>query len=132
MLVRMFFNDEIKVQASIAIDESDIVIFVVDGLDELNQNDFVIRDMLKKANKDVIVAVNKIDNTKRDNNIYNYYELGFEKVVAVSGEHNIGIDNLLEMITSNFKEINDVEYDDDRIKFCIIGRPNVGDRKSVV
>ena len=120
------FNDEIKVQASIAIDESDIVIFVVDGLDELNQNDFVIRDMLKKANKDVIVAVNKIDNTKRGNNIYNYYELGFEKVVAVSGEHNIGIDNLLEMITSNFKEINDVEYDDDRIKFCIIGRPNVG------
>ena len=56
------FNDEIKVQAEIAIDQSDIVIFVVDGKEELNQNDFVIRDMLKKANKKVILVANKIDN----------------------------------------------------------------------
>ena len=121
------FNDEIKVQASIAIDEADIVVFIVDGMEELNQNDYVIRDMLRKASKNVIVAVNKIDNNKRANNIYNYYELGFDKVIGVSGEHNIGIVELLDAITTDFKIISDdIEYDDNKIKFCVIGRPNVG------
>lgn len=120
------FNNEIKVQASIAIDEADIIVFIVDGKDELNQNDYVIRDMLKKANKEVIVAVNKIDNVNRLDNVYNFYELGFSDVIPVSGEHNIGITELLDAITSNFKPINDIKYDDEKIKFCIIGRPNVG------
>ena len=120
------FNDEIKVQASIAIDEADIIVFIVDGKEELNQNDFVIRDMLKKANKEVIVAVNKIDNAKRDNNIYNFYELGFGEVIGISGEHGIGISELLDTICKNFKEINIEEENDEIIKFAIIGRPNVG------
>lgn len=120
------FNDEIKVQAEIAIDEADIVVFVVDGKEELNKNDYVIRDMLKKSSKDVIVAVNKIDNDNRSSNVYNFYELGFDKVIGVSGEHNIGIVELLDMITSDFKPVADIEYSNDKIKFCIIGRPNVG------
>ena len=121
------FNDEIKIQAEIAIEEADIVIFVVDGKEELNHNDYVIRDMLKKASKDVIVAVNKIDNNNRNDNIYNFYELGFEKVIGISGEHNIGIDELLDDIIANFKPLNDDNiYDSNKIKFCIIGRPNVG------
>ena len=120
------FNDEIRVQASIAIDEADVVVFVVDGKDMLNQNDYVIRDMLKKANKDVIVAVNKIDNTNRMENIYQFYELGFEDVIGVSGEHNIGIVELLDKVVSDFKPLSEITYSDDKIKFCIIGRPNVG------
>ena len=120
------FNDEIKVQASIAIDEADVVVFVVDGKDMLNQNDYVIRDMLKKANKDVVVAVNKIDNENRMENVYQYYELGFGDVIAVSGEHNIGIYELLDRIVQEFKPIPDITYDEQKIKFCIIGRPNVG------
>ena len=51
------FNDEIKIQTSIAIDEADIVVFIVDGKEELNRNDFVIRDMLRKANKEVIIRL---------------------------------------------------------------------------
>ena len=120
------FNDEIKVQAEIAIDQSDIVIFVVDGKEELNQNDFVIRDMLKKANKKVILVANKIDNSKRKENLYNFYELGFDEIIPVSGEHNIGIGNLLDKITENFNPIIEEEQIDDIIRFCIIGRPNVG------
>ena len=120
------FNDEIKIQAAIAIDEADIVVFIVDGMAELNQNDYVVREMLKKSGKDVIVAVNKIDNTKREDNVYNFYELGFEKVIGVSGEHNIGIGVLLDEITSLLKPIDDIQYDDNIIKFSIIGRPNVG------
>ena len=118
------FNDEIKIQAEIAIDQADTLVFVVD--ESLNQNDFVIRDMLKKSGKKVIVAVNKIDNEKRNDNIYEYYELGFDKVIPISGEHNVGIGELLEEITLNFPVLTDYEYDNDVTKFCIIGRPNVG------
>ena len=125
-VTKELFNDEIKVQATIAIDQADVIVFIVDGKEELNQNDFVIRDMLKKSGKDVIVAVNKIDNSKRDNNIYNFYELGFGDVVGVSGEHGIGIADLLDLVCSNFKEIEETEEDNDIIKFAIIGRPNVG------
>lgn len=120
------FNDEIKIQAQIAIDEADIVIFIVDGKDELNANDYEIRDILKKSGKRVIVAVNKIDNKNRDNNIYNFYELGFETVIGISGEHNLGISELLDEITKDFTPITNDITDDNIIKFSIIGRPNVG------
>ncbi len=120
------FNDEIKVQAELAIDEADIIVFIVDGKEELNQNDFVIRDMLKKSGKDVIVAVNKIDNNKRDENIYNFYELGFGEVLGISAEHNKGIIELLDCITTDFKELPEEEENNDIVKFAIIGRPNVG------
>ena len=120
------FNDEIKIQAEIAIDEADIVIFVVDGKEEITQNDYVIRDMLRKANKNVIVAVNKIDNKKREDAIYYFYELGFDTLIPVSGEHNIGIMELLDKIIENLKPTPDIEYDKEKIKFSIIGRPNVG------
>ena len=120
------FNEEIRVQASVGIDEADKIVFVVDGKEELTQNDYVIRDMLKKANKDVVVAVNKIDNENRMDNVYQYYELGFEDVIAISGEHNIGIYELLDRIVQDFKQVPEITYSDNKIKFCIIGRPNVG------
>ncbi len=120
------FNDEIKIQTQIAIDESDIVVFIVDGKDELNANDYKIRDILKKSGKKVIVAVNKIDNTNRSDNVYNFYELGFDTVIGVSGEHNIGITELLDIITENFTPITEEKELEETIKFSIIGRPNVG------
>lgn len=121
------FNNEIIVQASIAIDEADVIVFIVDGKEELNQNDYKVRDMLKKSGKPVIIAVNKIDNPKRFDNIYDFYELGFEKIIAVSGEHNLGITTLLDEITSSFPaSTKEAEYDEDVVKFCVIGRPNVG------
>lgn len=120
------FNEDIRVQASVAIDEADVVVFVVDGKEELTHNDFVIRDMLMKSGKDVVVAVNKIDNTNREENIYQFYELGFGDIFAVSGEHNIGFIELLDKIVANFKPIPDITYSEDKIKFCLIGRPNVG------
>lgn len=120
------FNKEIIMQATLAIDEADVIVFIVDGKEELNANDFKIRDMLKRSNKKIILAVNKIDNEKRMNDIYNYYELGFEKVIPISGEHNLGIGDLLEEITTDFSPIEVENLIDDKIKFCVIGRPNVG------
>lgn len=119
------FNNEITIQANIAIEESDVIIFVIDGLTELNQNDFIIRDILMKSGKPVLVAVNKLDNSKREENIYNYYELGFENIFPVSGEHSLGLSDLLDKVTEKFPE-NIEEEIDDSIKFCLIGRPNVG------
>ena len=120
------FNDEIMIQASIAIDEADVVVFVVDGKESLTSNDFVIRDMLMKSGKDVIVAVNKIDNNQRMENIYEFYELGFDTIIPISGEHNLGTIELLDAIVKDFKPLPEITYSDDKIKFCLIGRPNVG------
>ena len=93
------FNEIIKAQAELAIDEADIVLFVVDGKEGLTANDYVVRDMLLKANKDVIVVINKSDTKKYKQNMYDFYELGFDTYVPVSGEQNSGIYDLLEIIT---------------------------------
>ena len=120
------FNKEIIVQATLAIDEADVIVFILDGKEELNRNDYVIRDMLIKSNKKIIVAVNKIDNEKRKNDIYNYYELGFDNIIPISGEHNLGISDLLDNITNDFHPYESTDIVDNKIKFCVIGRPNVG------
>lgn len=125
-LSREEFNNDIIIQANIAIEESDVIIFVVDGLEELNQNDYTIRDILMKSGKRVVVAVNKIDNQKRESNIYNYYELGFEEVLPISGEHSLGITDLLDTIVKSFHQVEEEEEEEEEIKFCLIGRPNVG------
>ena len=119
------FKNEIKVQVEIAIEEADVVVFVVDGLEGLTSNDYEVRDMLRKSKKKVIVAINKLDNPKRYENIYEFYELGFDEYIPVSGLHNIGFIELLDAICKDFKE-NTTEKKDQRLKFCLIGRPNVG------
>ena len=120
------FNKEIKMQAEIAIDEADVVVFIVDGKEGLTANDLAVRDILRKSNKKVVVAINKVDNKKTNDNIYDFYELGFDYYIPVSGSHNIGIDDLLDEVTKDFDKKNDEEYDDGVVKFCVIGRPNVG------
>lgn len=119
------FNKDIKLQAEIAIKESDVIVFVVDGREDITSNDLVVRDMLMKTNKKIIVAVNKLDNQKmQEENIYAYYELGFEYVIPLSATHNMNFSLLLDKITSDFNENESQE--EDILKFCIIGRPNVG------
>ena len=118
------FDKDILAQAELAIDEADVVLFVVDGLGDLDASDLHIKEMLHKANKKVIVVVNKLDNNKRQDYLYNFYELGFSEVIGVSAEHNLGFDALLEKICA---DINEKEIEEDNtLKFCIIGRPNVG------
>jgi ribosome-associated GTPase EngA len=118
------FNDEVKVQAELAIDEADVIVFVVDGKEGLTSNDFAVRDMLLKSNRKVIVTINKCDSNKIKETEYEFFELGFEHYYKVSGEHNLGIHELLEEIVSDFEPIEE-EYQD-VVKFSIIGRPNVG------
>ncbi len=118
------FNEEIKTQAEIAINEADIIVFVVDAKEGITQNDLVVKEMLLKSGKKVIVAINKIDSKLAKDNIYDFYELGFDNYINISSEQNEGIYELLLAITSDFKEYE--EDDADVIKFSVIGRPNVG------
>ena len=121
---KMKFNDEIKMQAEIAIKEADIVVFIVDGKEGLTSNDLIVRDLLRKSNKKVIVAINKVDNKESQNHIYDFYELGFDTYIPISSIHNTGYIELMEEITKDFTEKG--EKEDTRLKFSIIGRPNVG------
>ncbi len=118
------FNDEIRVQVELAIDEADIVLFVVDGKEGLTQNDLVVRDMLRKAKKDVVVAINKIDSKSFAEHEYDFYELGFDKYIPVSGESGQGFYEMMELLTEKFP--SEIIETDERLKFSVVGRPNVG------
>lgn len=121
---KMTFNDEIKMQAEIAIKDADVVVFIVDGKEGLTHNDLIVRDILRKSNKRVIVAINKMDVKDAKNNIYDFYELGFDTYIPISSIHNTGYVELMDTITMDFHEHEEVI--DNRLKFSIIGRPNVG------
>jgi hypothetical protein len=118
------FNNEIKMQAEIAIKEADVIVFIVDGKEGITEGDKIVQEILRKANKKVIVAINKGDTNEAKENQYEFYELGFDDYVLISGIHNTGYIDLLDKITEDFKE--QIEDQDTRLKFSIIGRPNVG------
>ncbi len=118
------FNTEIKAQAEIAIEEADVIIFVVDAKEGITSNDYVVKELLLKSKKKVIVAVNKIDSKLSRDNMYDFYELGFDNYQFISSEQNEGIYDLLDEMVKDFREIE--EEEDDTLKFSIIGRPNVG------
>ena len=119
------FQEQIRMQAELAIDEADVVIFVVDGKIGLNEDDNMVAKMLRKAKKHVILAVNKVDNINEINNIYEFYALSLGDPIAVSGEHGIGIGDLLDKVVKELPRVLDDEIDNST-KLALIGRPNVG------
>ena len=118
------FNTEIRMQAEIAIQEADIIVFLVDGKEGITANDLLISKILRKSKKRIIVAINKMDVKEAKNNIYDFYELGFSTYIPISSIHNIGFIELMDTITMNFSKQEQKE--DIKTKFSIIGRPNVG------
>ena len=118
------FNKLIEVQVSIAIDEADVIVFVVDSKESINSNDKYLAELLHKSGKRVIVALNKIDNKESLIHKYDYYELGFSEYIEISSEHSNNIRELLDLIVQDFPKYEKVE--DNKIKFSLIGRPNVG------
>ena len=119
------FQEQIRMQAEIAIEEADVILFVVDGKIGLTSDDKLVASMLHKSKKPIVLAVNKIDNSESKNNIYEFYNLGIGDPIAVSGVHGIGIGDILDEI---IKKLPNEEHKliDNEIKFCLIGRPNVG------
>ena len=119
------FQEQIRAQVEIAIDEADIIVMVVDGHIGLTEDDELVARMLYKTDKPVILAVNKIDDTHLKNNVYEFYSLGLGDPIPVSGAHGVGIGDILDKIVSNIPS-DEVNNGDDSIRFAIIGQPNVG------
>ena len=119
------FTEQIKMQAEIAIEEADVILFVVNGREGVTKEDIFVARMLQKSKKPIVLAVNKIDDQAYKNNIYDFYNLGVGDPIAVSGSHGIGIGDVLDQIIQLMPESED-HREEDEIRFSIIGRPNVG------
>ena len=120
------FLEEIKAQAEIAIQEAEVIVFVVDIRTGVTDTDTFIARILQKTKKPVLLAVNRVDDNKWIENIYEFYSLGLGDPIAISSIHGVGIGDLLDQIVDNLSDKKIKEYDDDIIKFSLIGRPNVG------
>ena len=118
------FQEEIKAQVEIAIEEADVILFVVNGRDGVTGDDEFIARMLRRSGKPVVLAVNKIDDTTLQGNIYEFYALGLSEPIAVSGSHGIGIGDVMDALVGAFPEKQQPELEG--IRFAVIGRPNVG------
>jgi len=116
----------VRAQAELAIDEADVIIFMVDGKAGLTPSDDEVARLLFRSGKPVVVAVNKVDNPKRTEAVYDFYSLGFGDPVPISGAHGTGIGDLLDRVAASLPERTDEEYDEDVIRVALIGRPNVG------
>lgn len=119
------FQEEIKMQVEIAIDEADTIVFVVSGKEGMTPDDEYIARLLQRSGKPIIIAVNKIDDQHLNDAIYEFYALGLGDPIAVSGVHGIGIGDVLDAIIQSFPKESRKEYEG-MTKFCVIGRPNVG------
>ena len=119
------FTTQIKMQAEIAIEEADVIVFVVNGREGITKEDEYVARLLQKSRKPIILVVNKIDDNQFRDYIYEFYALGVGDPIPVAGSHGIGIGDLLDQIINQL-DLQDEETNEDEISFSIIGRPNVG------
>ena len=119
------FMTQIVQQAEIAIDEADVIVFMVSAQEGLTEADERVAKILYRSKKPVVLAVNKVDNIEMRSEIYEFYALGFGDPFPISGSHGTGLGDLLDQVVSHFPQ-TDNEADDDSIRFSFIGRPNVG------
>lgn len=119
------FDEEIKMQVDLAIDEADLILFVVSALEGMTRDDEHIARLLRQSNKPILIVANKVDDQHIKNNIYEFYSLGYGEPYAVSTAHGIGTGDVLDWIIKNLPEKGLKEYEDS-LSFAVIGRPNVG------
>ena len=120
------FSKEIRAQASLAIDEADVIIFVVDARCGITSEDQDVVNILKKSDKPVVIAANKVDDGSLQDLIYDFYSLGCDDVVGISAIHGIGVGDLLDKVMELMPKQERKDYDEGIVKFCLIGQPNVG------
>lgn len=118
------FELEIDKQVELAIDEADIIIFMVDVESGTTSMDMDIANMLRKNNKPVYLVVNKVDSSARINDATEFYELGIDKYYPIASINGFGTGDLLDDVVKDFSE--DIDLSDDLPKFAVIGRPNAG------
>ncbi|WP_239256135.1 ribosome biogenesis GTPase Der [Listeria ilorinensis] len=125
------FLAQIRAQAEIAIDEADVIILIASGREGVTDADEQVAKILYRSNKPVVLAVNKVDNPEMRDQIYDFYALGFGEPFPISGSHGLGLGDLLDETIKHFPAEDEEAYDEDVIKFSLIGRPNVG-KSSIV
>lgn len=119
------FRREIREQAQVAIEEADVVVFLVDAKEGITAGDQDVAEVLRRSLKPVVLAANKADNAERRLAAVEFYELGLGEPYAISALHGTGVGDLLDAIVEHFPRVEE-EPEDDALKIAIIGRPNVG------
>ncbi len=120
------FLAQIRHQAEIAIDEADVIIFMTSGREGVTSADEEVAKILYRSQTPVVLGVNKVDNPEMRTDIYDFYALGFGEPIPISGSHGLGLGDLLDEVVKHFPQGGEEDYDDNVIKFSLIGRPNVG------
>jgi GTP-binding protein len=118
------FELEIDKQVELAIDEADIIIFMVDVETGLTSMDTDIANMLRKIDKPVYLVINKVDNSSRINEASEFFELGIDKYYPIASINGFGTGDLLDAVVKDFSE--DIDLSDNLPKFAVVGRPNAG------
>ena len=114
-------------QAEVAIEEADVILFMVDAKTGLTSSDSDIAEVLRKSHKPVILAANKADSEERRLNAVEFYELGLGDPIPMSSKHSINTGDLLDRVVEEFKNVPAREEEtDEAIRIAIVGRPNVG------
>jgi len=128
-LEKVIFADEIREQVDFAINEADVIIFLVDGRDGLTHLDEEIAEILRRTGKTVVLAVNKVESKKREEEAIEFFALGFDTPYTVSALHGMDVDFLLDRIVELLPpppEELDEDEEEERLRVAIVGRPNVG------
>jgi len=117
---------QMRDQAQIAIDTADVIVFVCDGKHSYTTADEEISHMLRISKKPVLLVLNKMDQYKQPDHYFDYYNLGLGEPVMISSVNALGLGDLLDEIVKLFPPNDELEEDDEAIKICLIGKPNVG------
>jgi GTP-binding protein len=119
-------SSSVRIQAYLAIDEADVIMFMVDAKTGITQADEEVATILRRTKKPVVLAVNKVDSPKDNANLYEFYGLGLGDPVPVSATNALNTGDLLDEIVKALPDDHNEEDHDDEIKVAFIGRPNVG------
>ena len=123
---------QMREQAQIAIDTADVIIFLTDVRQGLQDADSKVADMLRRSGKPVVLVVNKVDSFEKFMaDVYEFYNLGIGDPIPVSASSRLGIGDMLDEVTKHFPESTGEEEEDDRPRIAIVGKPNVG-KSSIV
>lgn len=117
---------QMRHQAELAIDEADVIVFMVNGREGITAADEEVANLLFRSNKPIVLAVNKVDNFEMRELMYEFYSLGFGDPFPISGTHGLGLGDLLDRVLDLAPDKDEYEYNEDVIQFSLIGRPNVG------
>ena len=117
---------QVREQATLAIEDSDVIVFLMDGRAGLTPQDREIAGMLRRAEKPVLYAVNKIDAPSLEAGAMEFYGLGASEVIPVSAEHGLGLADLMDAVIAHLPEAEEAPEHGERVKIALVGRPNVG------